>query len=516
MPFPAALTLVPPHLREELKVYLAKAVKFDYVPLRYAFDIRSGNYSLQQFCSRFGLNVKPNQGYLKVSKSTPDAAVQILRWCLAEVHAGNFQVRTPWSLRQQEPTLKRHATDAASRPSSDRTSHSDGEHEPLSTETKRARQDTATVSSPAAGDLGSAATPPSSVATAMLYDRNKPRAFANELHERGGGGSCWINAVLQALFAPLAMKAALARMWSTLPLEQRTMQQQKVKNHRPRFGHEDPGPRLLDLPPLPADNYTLEERVAIAFGCAHSGDIVKPFMPCIITDHYYRLHTEDAGEFLQMHLLQEERCPTLAGLATSHGQSILTCAACHQPRDPTAERFCTFEAPIEISGSDRTETVRYTDVQSAFNAFLSNDYNDFPNPCEHCERTHWVKSLHTVAFPQVLVLTLKRFKSVQVEPGRYAQRCVGHPVATTEVLDFQGHLYDLRSVVVHLGDSIEFGHYIALARHDTNTGTWWLYNDAERKEATREQVATTVGFRHYAVMKSYVLFYEKRPVNNEA
>ena len=116
-----------------------------------------------------------------------------------------------------------------------------------------------------------------------------------------------------------------------------------------------------------------------------------------------------------------------------------------------------------------------------------------------------------VAFPQILVLTLKRFKNVQLETGRYAERCVQHQVTPTEVLDFQGHLYDLRSVIVHFGESNHSGHYIALAKHETDTGTWWLYNDNERREAKREQIATADSFRHYGQMKSYVLFYEKQP-----
>ena len=119
-----------------------------------------------------------------------------------------------------------------------------------------------------------------------------------------------------------------------------------------------------------------------------------------------------------------------------------------------------------------------------------------------------------MAFPQVLVLILKRYKFVEralgVVDGPYS---INHPVATTEVLDVQGHLYDLRSVIVHLGESVHSGHYIALAKHETNTGTWWLYNDAERREATAEQVSTTCRFvRGREQMKSYVLFYEKRAV----
>ena len=51
-----------------------------------------------------------------------------------------------------------------------------------------------------------------------------------------------------------------------------------------------------------------------------------------------------------------------------------------------------------------------------------------------------------------------------------------------------------------------------LAKHETDTGTWWLYNDSERREATPEQLTTTCPFERSGLqMKSYVLFYEKRP-----
>ena len=233
-------------------------------------------------------------------------------------------------------------------------------------------------------------------------------------------------------------------------------------------------------------------------------------MPCLFTDHYYQLRQEDAAEFLQMHLLREEASPTLSNLTKSFGKSVLICAHCSRPREATAEEFQTFEVPIELSGPDIEEPIRFTDVQSAFNAFLKDDYNDFQFVCRRCQHNQWTKALHMVTFPELLVLTLKRYRTVQVESGELEQRCVTHTVATTDVLDFQGQLYDLRSVIVHFSDTMNGGHYIALAKHETDTGSWWLYNDAERREASPEQVATTEGFRDYGPMKSYVLFYEKR------
>ena len=112
-------------------------------------------------------------------------------------------------------------------------------------------------------------------------------------------------------------------------------------------------------------------------------------------------------------------------------------------------------------------------------------------------------------FPQVLLLTLKRFKYVQRPSGAYEPRCVMHPVQTTELLDFQGQGYALRAVVVHLGASLEVGHYVTLAQHRTQTGSWWLYDDAGRKEATADQLATTTSYKNQS-MKSYVFLFEKQ------
>ena len=80
----------------------------------------------------------------------------------------------------------------------------------------------------------------------------------------------------------------------------------------------------------------------------------------------------------------------------------------------------------------------------------------------------------------------------------------------TETISFKGRVYNLCSVVVHLGKSPRSGHYIAIARHTVANGQWWLYDDANRREARPDEVATTATYRNYGCMKSYVLFYQLR------
>ena len=165
---------------------------------------------------------------------------------------------------------------------------------------------------------------------AALFDRKKPRAFENAIPERGGWGSCWINAALQAMFAPLAFKAAFTRLWYALPLEKRHELQRRVDHSQPRYPNPDeaPGLRLVNIPALPADGPGLEQCLAMAFGCAHNGPHAKPMLPSMITDHFYQLHQEDAAEFLVSRLLNTEVCSHLSCTSSSSTSSI-------KPHHPT-------------------------------------------------------------------------------------------------------------------------------------------------------------------------------------
>ena len=76
----------------------------------------------------------------------------------------------------------------------------------------------------------------------------KPRAFTNARTERHGGAACWINASLQAFFAPLALKDVLSQRWEALALDDRHAHQQAIDDRQIHFEHETPGHRLMDLP----------------------------------------------------------------------------------------------------------------------------------------------------------------------------------------------------------------------------------------------------------------------------
>ena len=109
--------------------------------------------------------------------------------------------------------------------------------------------------------------------------------------------------------------------------------------------------------------------------------------------------------------------------------------------------------------------------------------------------------------PPVLRLQLNRWNSAD------ASGALLHPVEANEIVTFHGQAYVLQSVVVHLGDRPNSGHYIAIARHATDHGTLWLYDDARRVIASPDQIRTTALYpmgRDYLQMKAYVLFYTRR------
>ena len=105
----------------------------------------------------------------------------------------------------------------------------------------------------------------------------------------------------------------------------------------------------------------------------------------------------------------------------------------------------------------------------------------------------------------MLVLTLKRWDLL----GDAA--ALLHPVFANPTLMCAGLLYDLYSTVVHLGPSPNSGHYIAVVRHDTDAGVWWIYDDTKRaaRAASWHEVTT---FCEYGGqnMQAYILFYSRR------
>ena len=142
-------------------------------------------------------------------------------------------------------------------------------------------------------------------------------------------------------------------------------------------------------------------------------------------------------------------------------------------------------------------------VQEALDAYMPREQVSLDEPCHGCNQVQNYWKIHKITrFPQVLMVSLNRWASVGVE------NAILHPVEATELLHFKERHYRLCSVVCHLGPDPNRGHYIAVSRHATNHGEWWLYDDERRVIATQEQISTTCSYRDLGPMQSYVLFYE--------
>ena len=121
-------------------------------------------------------------------------------------------------------------------------------------------------------------------------------------------------------------------------------------------------------------------------------------------------------------------------------------------------------------------------------------------PCTECGCDTFWKAETVTVFPEVLILCLNRWADPTAP--------LLHPVEVTDSITFRGVEYNLRSVLAHLGSSADGGHDITVAKHTTANGTWWLYDDEWRKEATPNQRTTLCKYGHRE-MKSYVVIYEK-------
>ena len=77
------------------------------------------------------------------------------------------------------------------------------------------------------------------------------------------------------------------------------------------------------------------------------------------------------------------------------------------------------------------------------------------------------KEHNVTDFPDVLQLCLNRWV---VNGGGAGIEALLHPILVTETISFKGRVYNMCSVVVHLGKSPRSGHYIAIARHTAANG----------------------------------------------
>ena len=111
--------------------------------------------------------------------------------------------------------------------------------------------------------------------------------------------------------------------------------------------------------------------------------------------------------------------------------------------------------PIEILPDILSLPIQGETVQTCLNAYLASEKID--KKCSNCESMKSSKSSEILVPPSTLILQLKRF-SYDESVGRGTKIHV--PVHCPINLLFNGSImYQLNSVINHMGDSLDSGHY---------------------------------------------------------
>ena len=158
-----------------------------------------------------------------------------------------------------------------------------------------------------------------------------------------------------------------------------------------------------------------------------------------------------------------------------------------------------FQVPFEVKAAK---------IQDCFQLFADVEVLDAENywHCPRCKKSVEArKTMELFRIPQVLVLHLKRFKSIG-----YILEKMGTPVESPmKGLDLSPYLstrvsskpiYDLYGCVCHLGATLQSGHYIAYCYNATSKG-WLEFNDSKVRPVSADQVQ---------IGTAYLLFYKLR------
>jgi ubiquitin C-terminal hydrolase len=314
-----------------------------------------------------------------------------------------------------------------------------------------------------------------------------PRPLYNAMRISGGGGSCFMNAALQALFAPDSIKKCLLHIWRNLDEDrQRQLSQGDASN---------------------AQKY--EALFAFVYTQATNTEF-SPFYSSLLNNLFYKGEQGDSDEFMRVLIegtFVAVGSPAIAAIMRGYTETILKCTnnegRCCGTSAPKKEGFTWFDLEMQ------TECRSFQSVQEAIDAISIEEAVDgVEKTCPVCNRgsaTHkqtWRKQTYVVKHPQVLVLVFKRF----------GPRGHMHAVEATENITFFGKNYYLRSFVCHLGPSIHAGHYVAFAKHGTRDAPkhWYLYDDDKRVVVSPCEISKlTASYEHWGVMQSYIFLYEE-------
>ena len=164
----------------------------------------------------------------------------------------------------------------------------------------------------------------------------------------------------------------------------------------------------------------------------------------------------------------------------------------------------TFDPFMDVAVS--IESCSYETLENCLRKYFDKEVIDCAYKCERCgKRTQIVKKLDIVLPPPILTIQFKRFGNAgrrKINTFIQFERSVDIDefVAEEEVMLRQTK-YELFAVAVHLGHSIELGHYVAYVKRN---GRWFECNDESVSEV-RERTALS--------RNAYLVFYRRKDDN---
>ena len=174
-------------------------------------------------------------------------------------------------------------------------------------------------------------------------------------------------------------------------------------------------------------------------------------------------------------------------------RSSVTCCKCKHTS-------YTFDPFMDVAVS--IESCSHDALESCLRKYFDREVIDCGYKCERCgKRTQIVKKLDVVLPPPILTIQFKRFGSAgrrKINTNIQFGRTVDIQEFVAEEVMLKQTKYELFAVAVHLGHSIELGHYVAFVKRN---GMWFECNDESVYEV-RERTALS--------RNAYLVFYRRK------
>lgn len=207
----------------------------------------------------------------------------------------------------------------------------------------------------------------------------------------------------------------------------------------------------------------------------------------------------------------------IADLFAGQHASRLTCATCGNT-STTYEAF--YSISVEIPRSGQT---RITDcLQSYCKEEMLDPGEEWNCPVCKCQREA-TKMIRITRLPRILVIHFKRFSGSRTEATRKVHTAVDFPLYGLDMKPYMidtrmqtseeapdpavtpPFYYDIYAVMRHIGNTLNGGHYIALAR-DAARGIWRRFDD---DRVTDFDPAKTKFNDRLQNEQAYIVFYER-------